>query len=165
MSTDVAALLEVARAQPVRIAAGERMSEGFSFAELLHARVIDIIQPEVLHCGGVGGLSGLASMAAAYGAWIAPHNAQSPFTTVVNAHVGLSSPALLIQETFDDFLEPWSKDIISDRCRITDGYLELPDGPGFGVSFDPDQMARYPYSPQNFLRLFSSGWEQRKGDR
>jgi hypothetical protein len=48
---------------------------------------------------------------------------------------------------------------------VRDGYIDLPQGPGYGVTFDDDAMAKYPYSPRNFLRLFQPGWEQRRGDR
>ena len=164
-STDIAGLVEVARSQPVRVAAGERFTEAVSFGELLHTRAVDIAQPEVLNCGGVQGLATAASIAAAYGAWIAPHNAQSPFTTAVNAHVGAAMPSFLIQETFDDFAQPWGREIMSGAPVVRDGYLELPAGPGFGVEFDTDAMAKYPYSPRNFLRLFKPGWETRRGDR
>jgi galactonate dehydratase len=165
ISTDLQALVEVARSQPVRVAAGERLKDAVGFNELLHSRAIDIVQPELLQCGGVQGLLNVAAAASAYGGWVAPHNAQSPFTTVVNAHVGAASPTLLVQETFDDFLEPWSRDIMTGSAIIRDGYIELPGGPGFGVSFVHDAMADHPYSAQNFLRLFSPGWEQRAGDR
>ena len=164
-STDIASLVEVARSQPVRVAAGERFTELFSFCELLHSRAIDIVQPEILNCGGVQGLVNVASVASAHGAWIAPHNAQSPFTTVINGHVGAAMPSMLIQETFDDFAQPWAREIMTGGAVVRDGYLELPQGPGFGVDFDTSAMARYPYSPQNFLRLFRPGWEQRRGDR
>ena len=164
-STDIAGLVEVARSQPIRVAAGERFNEAFSFCELLHTRAIDIVQPEILNCGGVQGLVNVASVASAYGAWIAPHNAQSPFTTVINAHVGAAMPSMLIQETFDDFAPPWVGEIMAGGCTVRDGYIELPEGPGFGVEFDTGAMAKYPYSTQNFLRLFRPGWEQRRGDR
>ena len=164
MSTDLNATIEVARSQPVRIAAGERLGEALGFCELLHSRVIDIVQPEVLQCGGVQGLAGVAAIASAYGGWIAPHNAQSPFTTMVNAHVAAASPSFLVQETFDDFLEPWSQEIMTGCTPVRDGYIELPTKPGFGVEFVHEAMAEHPYSPQNFLRLFAPGWERRKGD-
>ena len=164
-STDIAGLVEVARSQPVRVAAGERFTEALSFCELLHTRAIDIVQPEILNCGGIQGLANVASVAAAYGAWIAPHNAQSPFTTVINAHVGVAMPSMLIQETFDDSAQPWAREIMTGGSIVRDGYIELPEGPGFGVEFDAGVMAKYPYSPHNFLRLFKPGWEQRRGDR
>lgn len=163
LSTEIEALAEVARAIPVRVVAGERSTGKGEFARLLNTRVIDVVQPEVLQCGGVLGLTKIAALAEAYEAFIAPHNAQSPFTTVVNSHVGIVAPNFLIQECFDDFLVPWSRDIMSGSVRIVDGYIELPEGPGFGVALNEKEMAKYPYAERNFLRLFQPGWERRTG--
>ncbi len=161
MSTEVAALAEVARQQPVRVVAGERFASKADFARLLETRAIDVIQPEILNCGGVTGLTKIAALAEAYDAWVAPHNAQSPFTTVVNTHVMAALPNALIQECFDDFLVPWSREIMTGTVPIVDGYIEVPDGAGFGVTLDEAEMARYPYADRNFLRLFAAGWERR----
>jgi hypothetical protein len=154
-------MVEVARAIPVRVVGGERSYAKGDFARLLEARVIDVVQPEILRCGGVSGLTKIAALAEAYEAFVAPHNAQSPFTTVVNAHVGAALLNLLIQECFDDFLVPWSREIMSGTVRIVDGFIEVPDGPGFGVALDEAEMAKYPYAERNFLRLFEAGWERR----
>ncbi len=140
---------------------GERFSSKGDFARLLQTRTIDVVQPEVLRTG-VGGLIKIAEMAEAFDAFVAPHNAQSPFTTVVNTHIGATLPNLLIQECFDDFLEPWSREILSGAVQIVDGYIEVPDAPGFGVELQPDEMAKYPYADRNFLRLFEAGWERRR---
>lgn len=161
MSTEVEATAEVARAIPVRVVAGERFERKTDFARLLETRVIDVIQPEILNCGGVMGLFKIAAMAEGYEAFVAPHNAQSPFTTVANVHVGAAIPNLLIQECFDDFLVPWSREIMTGAVTIRDGYIEVPDAPGFGVTLDENAAARYHYGENNFLRLFQSGWERR----
>lgn len=163
-SNDIAATLAVAKNVPVRVAAGERFHRTGEFADLMHDRVIDVIQPELLNCGGVQGLVSAAGIANALGGFVAPHNAQSPFTTVVNAHVGTTLPNLLLQEAFDQYLVPWSREIMTGQVTFRDGYIELSSGPGFGVEFNTDEMATHPYSEKNFLRLFSTGWERRKGD-
>ncbi len=162
MSTEVEAMAEVARAVPVRVVGGERFSTKADFARLLETRVIDVIQPEILKCGGVMGLFKIAAMAEAYDAFVAPHNAQSPYTTLVNTHVGATLPNLLIQECFDDFLVPWSREILSGTVQIVDGYIEVPDAPGFGMRLDEVLGAQYPYADRNFLRLFAAGWERRE---
>ncbi len=163
LSTEIEAMAEVAKAIPVRVVGGERLASKADFARLLNTRLIDVIQPEILHCGGVTGLVKIAGLAEAYEAFVAPHNAQSPFTTVVNSHVGTVVPNFLIQECFDDFLVPWSREIMSGTVRIVDGYIELPDGPGFGVTLHEKEMAKYPYAERHFLRLFQPGWERRDG--
>lgn len=162
MSTEVEALAEVARAIPVRVVGGERFERKSDFARLLATGVIDVIQPEILRCGGVSGLVKVAALAEAHEAFVAPHNAQSPFTTVVNTHIGATLPNLLIQECFDDFLVPWSREIMTGTVKIIDGYVEVPDGPGFGVTLNEAEMAKYPYADRNFLRLFEAGWERRE---
>lgn len=163
MSTEAEATAEVARAIPVRVVAGERLHRTSEFAQLLQTGVIDVIQPEILNCGGVSGLMKVSALAEAHGAFVAPHNAQSPLTTVINTQVCATLPNMLIQECFDDFLNPWSREIMSGSVEIVDGYIEVPDGPGFGVSLDHAEMAKYPYAEKNFLRLFQEGWERREG--
>ncbi len=160
LSTDIRGTHDVARQIPFPVASGERLSELSAFAELLHGP-ISIVQPEVLHVGGLLQMFKIAALAEAHGAFVAPHNAQSPFTTVANLHLACVVPNFLIQETFDDFLVPWSREIMSGTAKIENGYLAVPDAPGFGVVLDEELSRTYPYSERNFLRLFQSGWERR----
>jgi galactonate dehydratase len=125
---------------------------------------VDIVQPELLRVGGVMPLVKVAAVAEAFGAFVAPHNAQSPYTTVVNTMVDATLPNLLIQECFDDFLVPWSHDVLSGWVKLDDGYIVVPDAPGFGVELNESEAAKYPYADRNFLRLFDAGWERRRGD-
>jgi galactonate dehydratase len=163
MSTDIPATLEVARAIKVPVATGERFHSLGQFLELLSARVVDIVQPETLSIGGIGGARKAAALAEAAEAFVALHQAQSPFNTAVNAHIHASIPNFLIQECFDDFLEPWVYQLMRGVPRVKSGHLEPSDAPGIGVEFDEKEMARHPYGPNNFLRLFENGWEQRTG--
>ena len=50
---------------------------------------------------------------------------------------------------------------MTGAVTIRDGYIEVPDAPGFGVTLDENAAARYHYGENNFLRLFQSGWERR----
>jgi galactonate dehydratase len=82
--------------------------------------------------------------------------------TAINAHIHAAIPNFLIQECFDDFLEPWAFDLFNGVPRMREGYVEPPNRPGIGVEFNESEAARYPYKPTNFLRLFDDGWERRK---
>ncbi len=164
MSTDVRATIEVARQIPIPVASGERFGRKREFADLLESGAVDIVQPELLRVGGVLELRKVAAVAEAYEASVAPHNAQSPYTTVVNTHVDATIPNVLIQECFDDFLVPWSRDVLTGWASVRDGYIEVPDAPGFGVELVEAEAAKYPYADRNFLRLFESGWERRRGE-
>ena len=164
MSTDIEATVEVARQIPIPVASGERFANKKDFARLLQSGAVDIVQPELLRVGGVMPLVKVAALAEAFEAFVAPHNAQSPYTTVVNTMVGATLPNLLIQECFDDFLVPWSREVLTGWARIEGGYIEVPDAPGFGVALNEEEASKYPYADRNFLRLFEPGWERRRGD-
>ena len=161
MSTDIQATVEVARATRIPIATGERFSRLSEFLDLLSHRAVDIVQPETLRIGGISGTRKAAAIAEAAEALVAPHQAQSPLNTAINAHIYASIPNFLIQECFDDFLVPWSRDIMRGVPQVKEGYLEPSDAPGIGVELDEAEMARHPYGQHNFLRLFEEGWERR----
>jgi len=161
MSTDIAATIEVARAITVPVATGERFDRLQSFVDLLAARAVSIVQPETLRIGGIGGARKACAIAEAAEAFVALHQAQSPLNTAINAHIHASVPNFLIQECFDDFLEPWAHDIMHGVPRVKNGYLEPSDAPGIGVELDETEMAKHPYGQNFYLRLFESGWEKR----
>ena len=163
MSTDIDATLQVARAIKVPVATGERFNRLGQFLELLAGRAVDIVQPDTLDIGGIGGALKAAALAEAAEAFVALHQAQSPYNTAINAHINAVIPNFLIQECFDDFLEPWAREIMQGVPQVKAGHLEPADAPGIGVTFDEKAMAKHPYGPNNFLRLFENGWEKRTG--
>ena len=71
------------------------------------------------------------------------------------------TPNVFIQECFDDFLEPWVTDVLQGFPRTANGEIEIPDGPGYGVTLNEEEAARHPYGKSNFLRMFKPGWEKR----
>ena len=129
--------------------------------KLLAPRTVDIVQPETLRIGGISGACKAAALAESAEAFVALHQAQSPFNTAVNAHIHASLPNFLIQECFDDFLVPWAWDVVRGVPRVANGHLEPSDAPGIGVELDEAEIAKHPYGQNNFLRLFEEGWERR----
>jgi len=160
-STDIKASIEVARDINIPVALGERFSRLEQFAEVLSERVINIIQPEVLNLG-LANAKKICGMAEAYGALIACHQAQSPLCTAINTHLHASIPNFLIQENFDDFLEPWTWEVLTGVPRVEKGCIKVSDTPGWGVELNEKEIEKYPYGPENFLLLFEDGWEMRR---
>ena len=161
-SQNVEATIAVARAIPVPVASGERLSHLSEFAALLGSGVIGVVQPETLRCGGISGVTRVAALARAHEAMVACHQAQSPLNTAVNAHLHCTMPHFLVQECFDDFLVPWSRDVFQGVPRVVNGYLEPSDAPGLGVEFDEEEAAKHPYGEDKIIRLFETGWETRE---
>ena len=162
MSTDIPATIEVAKAISVPVATGERFDRLSQVSDLVAHRVVDIVQMETLHIGGVSGARKSAAVAEAAEAFVALHQAQSPLNTAINAHVHASIPNFLIQECFDDFLVPWAHDVVRNVPRVENGYITVPDTPGIGVELDEVELAKHPYGQDYFMRLFEDGWERRR---
>lgn len=161
LSNDVDALVSVARQVPIRVIAGERMHELHEFARFLAADVTDIINPEPLGVGGIWRTLQVAAIARAHHCELAVHNAESPLKTMVALQICAVTPNIFIQECFDDFLEPWTSDVLKGYVRVEDGHLPIPQSPGLGVELDETEAAKHPYSERHFLRLFQPGWESR----
>jgi galactonate dehydratase len=161
LSSDAAAINEVARRTPVPIISGERAQGAGDIAEALKDKVINMVNPEYLGVGGVSGLLECFAVAKAFGAYVAPHNAQSPVSTAVNSHVDIAMPNLLIQECFDDSGVEWMDDVLSGYPKVENGYITPGDAPGFGVDLNEVEAVKHPYGEKNFLRLFEDGWEFR----
>ena len=161
LSNDIPALIEVAKRVPVRVIAGERMRELHQFAEFLAANVTDVINPEPMGVGGIFRSIQVAALARAHHAEIALHNAESPLKTMVALQICAVTPNIFIQECFDDFLEPWTEEVLKGFLRVENGSLTMPDAPGLGVELDEDEARKHPYGKSNFLRMFEPGWERR----
>ena len=80
---------------------------------------------------------------------------------MVALQIDAVTPNIYIQECFDEFLEPWTSDVLLGFERVHDGKLRIPDTPGWGVDLDESEAARHPYGKSNFLRMFKPGWERR----
>ena len=162
MSTDIEATLQVARSIKIPVAAGERFKRLSDVLRLVSDRSVSIVQPETLSIGGISGACKAAAIAESAEAFVASHQAQSPLNTAINAHIHAAIPNFLIQECFDDFLDPWAHDMFEGVPGVRDGHLEPPDGPGIGVKLNEQEAMKHPYGRNNFLRLFEEGWERRK---
>jgi galactonate dehydratase len=159
---NVQAMLEVAQRLAIPIAAGESLSSKQQVAELLRHEAVDIINIEPLHMGGILGSRKVADMVDAHYGTIIPHAAQGPICTLACLHIDISTPNSWVQETFEDFNEPWERDLLTNFPRITDGYFELPDGPGLGADLNLDEVKRHPYHVNPDMSLFEEDWQFRR---
>ena len=160
--TNINAMVEVARRSPVPIATGESLSNKQQFAELLKYDVVNIIQPEPLNLGGLFNARIVAGMADAHFAVIAPHSAQGPVCSAACVQLNASIPNFFIHEIFDEFNEPWEKEIVTNHIEVVNGYIEVPERPGLGVDLNVEEIHKHPYRQENYLPLFKPGWERRE---
>ncbi len=115
--------------------------------------------------GGIANTLTVAGLASAHGSWIAPHQSGGPVATAVCLQLAACVPNFLIQEHFDPFNEPWTKDLVTWAPSVDakTGHLSLPDGPGLGVDLNLDVAKEHPYDPAAYLNVHLPGWEMRLG--
>ncbi len=160
--TNIAAMVEVARRSPVPIATGESFSTKQQFAELLKHEAVNILQPEPLNLGGLYAARKIADMVDAHYGVIAPHSAQGPVCSAACVQLNASIPNFFIHEIFDEFNEPWEKEIITHPVEVVDGYIDIPDRPGLGVDLNIEEILKHPYQQEHYIPLFKPGWERRE---
>src|ERR1043166_9951928 len=93
-----AALIEIARHTSIPIATGERMFTRWDYKSLLADGVVDIIQPDLSHAGGISEVRKIAAMAEAYDIAVAPHCPLGPIAFMACLQVDSATPNVIIQE-------------------------------------------------------------------
>ena len=120
--------------QPV--AGGESIAGRAGFAPLINSKALDIIMPDVKHCGGIQECRYIAALAeAAGGINVAPHNPSGPISTAASVQVCAGMPNFSILE-FAYGEVPWRADLVNPSEQFQDGYLPVPQGAGFGYTLN-----------------------------
>jgi galactonate dehydratase len=133
----------------VPLATGERSFTKYGFADFCSRHLVNYIQPDVVHAGGILELKKIGAIAETYRVEMAPHNPQSYISTMASLHVDATTPASTIQE-YSPKRDQWIQDLFKGTGPvIRAGYAELPDRPGLGVELDEKVAAAHPYKPIN----------------
>ena len=128
-----AGLGEVAAKSAVPIATGEGLFSRFEFKQLLDAKGAAIVQPDVMHAGGITELRKIANMAETYGVEVAPHQCSGPIAHMASMSAMSVCRNLLIHER-----EGADDDLFREMTEGTyptqkNGMVRLPDAPGLGI--------------------------------
>ena len=136
---DVEGLARVRAANPkMDLATGERLYSKWDFRSLLEQRLVDVIQPDLCHAGGISECKKIAAMAEAYYVNVAPHNPQGPVATAAAAHLGMAIPNFHILEFVRS--EPYREQALAEPWVVEAGNLLVPDLPGLGVELNVESL-------------------------
>ncbi len=147
---DLDGYLELKRNAKMLIAGGECEYTRYGFRELINRRAVDILQPDLCAMGGFSEMLKVIAMASAANLPVVPH--------VWGTSVGLAAALQLFAALphfperrfpaeplfeYDCSPHPFRDGVTHERFSMRDGYLEIPDRPGLGVSLDLDFVHRY----------------------
>lgn len=138
----------------IPLATGERLFTKYGFTPICQRHLVDYIQPDVVHCGGILEMKKIATIAEAYRIEFAPHNPQSEVSTLASLHVDFTTPNFGIQEITHRGNEQYWKDLFQGGgITYEKGYALPPDRPGLGVNLDEAVAAKRPYQPHTRQQL------------
>jgi L-alanine-DL-glutamate epimerase-like enolase superfamily enzyme len=132
----------VTKALTIPIACGEQDSSLWRFQWMIENGVMDIVQPDINYNGGLIRAIRVARIAAKVGMKIVPHNTQTGAASVNILQFASCTPNI------GSFMEyPWRQpqrpqNWYTPNFLIKNGCLPVPNGPGFGVEFDPDYISQ-----------------------
>jgi galactonate dehydratase len=135
------ALIELARHTSVPIATGERMFTRWDYKSLLAAGVVDIIQPDLSHAGGISEVRKIAAMAEAYDIAVAPHCPLGPIALAASLQLDFCTPNCFIQEQSLGIHYNQGSDLLDylvdpNVFHYHGGYVPRLAQPGLGIELD-----------------------------
>jgi len=145
----VAALLEVSRKSEVPIATGEKLFHLRDFLPLIEARACAYLQPDVCHSFGITGLLEIGLAAREAQMLMAPHNAGGPLALAASLTADAVTPNFLIQEMGDAWYQRFGEYVEHD-WSIADGYINVSEGPGLGITVKKQDIVDLPYEPMPY---------------
>jgi D-galactarolactone cycloisomerase len=131
----------------IRLAAGEMVRGSHEARDLILRGGVDVVQPDVVLAGGVGGARRVADLADLCGRAFSPHTWTNGLGMVANLHLAMAvSTVPFVEVPFDP--PAWSAErrdwlLPSPIAIAADGTIRPPDGPGLGVEPDLDALERY----------------------
>ena len=132
----VAALRAFAAKVALPVAAGERNTTIWEFAEYLERPGVAFVRPDVGIAGGITHVKKICALAESFHAGVIPHAVPSgPVAVAALVQLGMCVPNWEVQEHVPQDGPQWT-DIVDQVIEVRDGYLLAPDRPGLGIELD-----------------------------
>jgi len=123
------------------IATGERLHHRSQFLPVLRSGMVDIVQPDVSHCGGLTEARKIAVLAETFDVALAPHCPLGPICLAASLQLDFACHNAVIQEQSMGIHYNVGNDVLDylvDPAPLTiaDGHLARLDRPGLGIEID-----------------------------
>lgn len=148
---NVKAMARIARRSTTPLATGERLVAAYGVRELVEMGVVDILQTDINHVGGISALWKAGAIAETAGISMAPHACEGPIGGIATLHVDAAMPNFLVQEICGGVRpsaqdKAWEEWLGFPAMRMVNGRFPLPDKPGLGFELNEAALAKYPFA-------------------
>ena len=141
---DAAGYAHLRQVLAVPLAAGESDYTVAHAAELIGARRVALIQPDVARAGGISETRDIATLAQAHHVGYAPHVGWSGAVCVAaSLQLAAAMPAFRTFECMfvgNPLRDALSTEPVGAPTQLVDGRLPVPQGPGLGIEIDWDRV-------------------------
>lgn len=150
---DINELAHVRAHTSAPLAVGERLTTRYPFAEICARHLVDYVQPDIVHCGGLTEVKKVAAIADAFRIEVLPHNPNSRVCTFASVHLCMSTPNATVLETSGSERERWDELFFGGRIEYQGGFALPPQRPGLGLDLNEKEAAKSPYRPKHWESL------------
>jgi L-alanine-DL-glutamate epimerase-like enolase superfamily enzyme len=135
---------EVARALDVPVAGGEQDFALVQWRRIVGIPSVDIAQPDICYIGGLTRALRVADMARTASSQplpCVPHSANLSMVTVFTLHMmgAIANAGPHIEFSIEP--TPWVTGLFTPALEVVDGAVQIPDGPGWGVTINSDWLS------------------------
>lgn len=146
----------------VPLATGERLFAKYIFSDICERHLVDYVQPDVIHAGGILEVKNIGTIAEANRIALAPHNPQSLVSTMASLHINVCTPNAVILEMGSESF--FYKNLFKgEQILFENGYALPPERPGLGITLNEEEAKKHPYEPKDFHAptFYDGSWHDR----
>lgn len=149
------ALAEIAKYTSTPIATGERLYSRWDFKRILEAGIVDIVQPDLSHAGGLSECRRIATQAEAYDVAVAPHCPLGPIALASCIQLDCATPNAFIQEQSLGIHYNKGNELLDyitnpSVFHYENGFVAPPKGPGLGIEVNEEYVREVAKSGHNW---------------
>merc|ERR1712110_1028552 len=121
---------------------GEHEYSRFGFKQLIDKKAAHILQPDITWLGGITEARRVVALASAYDVLVVPHGSSVYSYHLQYAFRNCPMAEFLNLSPKSDTIIPYFGGLFKDEPLPKDGFIDLPDRPGFGVTLVKDSLGR-----------------------
>ena len=150
--TDVEAWATLTASSHTPTLVGEGLHLRHEFLEFFRRSATRLVAPDIQICGGIAEAKKIADLADIHHLLTCPHNASSPIGIAAAVHSCAAMPNLLALEFHA--MPGWDRILKGYRPQISDGFIDIPEGPGLGVELDEEETRKYLMEGETLVLCF-----------
>jgi L-alanine-DL-glutamate epimerase-like enolase superfamily enzyme len=137
---------EVAAALQMNVAGGEQDNDLAQWRRMIRLNAVDILQPDLCYLGGFTRACRVAKLGQQAGKRVVPHSSHLSLVTLFSLHflAAIPNAGPFVEFTIEGDGNA-GEALYNPALVVQDGKVQIPDGPGWGVTLNPAWLEKAAY--------------------